>query len=81
MESLLTPDEAGELLGADELGELVEAGEVRLVTHDGTRYVLGADVQAALDDMNPRKLAARVPRPGGSRPGAADPDVDRIPRL
>jgi hypothetical protein len=46
----------------DGLAEAIDEHAIRTVTFAGNKYLLGADVQRALDDRDPRKLAAKVPR-------------------
>jgi len=88
---LCPPDEAIDLLGvtAEEFQAMIDAGDLRFVrpakpTDEGA-VVLGADVDKALADADPRELAKRVSRPGGGTRTTAAPEIQRAidatPRL
>lgn len=74
-DALTTPEDAREVLGLDEaeMNAAILAGDLRRVTHGGETFVLGADVDKALRDKDPRHLAALV------RDGA-DPDDPESPK-
>jgi len=72
---LTTIEDAAEVLGMDEaeLDAAVLAGDLRRVTHGGASYVLGADIDRALKDKDPKHLARLVL-------DGADPDDPESPR-
>lgn len=74
-EALTTPEQAREVLGLDEaeMNAAILDGSLRRVTHGGETFVLGADIDKALRDADPRHLAAVVR-------GGADPDDPESPR-
>lgn len=59
---LTTIEDAAELLGMEEaeMNAAFLAGDLRRVSHGGATYVLGADVDRALKDKDPRHLARLV---------------------
>ena len=97
IEPLLTSQEAARALGVEE-GELapsIAEGTIRQVFYRQKNnpeaalesFLLGADIQTMLEDLDPKALAARVPRKGGGTVethGAPDESpaalASRIPR-
>ena len=74
-DALTTVEDAAEVLHLDdaELDAAIEDGTLRRVQHAGETYVLGADVDRALKDKDPRSLAALVL-------DGADPDDPESPK-
>lgn len=74
-EALTTIEDAAEALGMEEaeMNAAFLAGDLRRVTHDGASFVLGADIDKALRDKDPRHLARLVL-------DGADPDDPESPK-
>jgi len=74
-DALTTPEAAREVLGMDEaeMNAAILAGDVRRVTHGGETWILGADIDRALKDSDPKHLAATAYY------GESDPDDPESP--